>query len=180
MWCRRKPALAGAVVSVLAALGIGLAATSWQWRQARQQAEANRRNAYAADMLLAQRELEVGNVGAATALLDRHRPKPGEKDLRHWEWRYLRQQCLSDALAEWKQGSAKVSGMCFVDGGKLLAAGVVTLLFSHVFINIGMNIRLMPVTGVPLPLLSYGGSSVLSSLIAIGILQNVYMYRKSY
>ena len=64
--------------------------------------------------------------------------------------------------------------------GKLLAVGVVTLFFSHVFINIGMNIRLMPVTGIPLPLLSYGGSSVLCSLIAIGILQNVYIYRKSY
>jgi rod shape determining protein RodA len=64
--------------------------------------------------------------------------------------------------------------------GKLLAVGVVTLLFSHVFINIGMNIRIMPVTGVPLPLLSYGGSSVLGSLIAIGILQNIYMYRKAY
>ncbi|HWF19997.1 MAG TPA: FtsW/RodA/SpoVE family cell cycle protein [Verrucomicrobiae bacterium] len=64
--------------------------------------------------------------------------------------------------------------------GKLLAVGVVTLIFSHVFINIGMNIRIMPVTGVPLPLLSYGGSSVLGSLIAMGILQNVYMYRKAY
>ena len=64
--------------------------------------------------------------------------------------------------------------------GKLLAVGVVTLLFSHVFINIGMNIRIMPVTGVPLPLLSYGGSSVLVSLIAVGLLQNVYMYRKAY
>jgi rod shape determining protein RodA len=64
--------------------------------------------------------------------------------------------------------------------GKLLAVGVVTMLFSHVFINIGMNIRLMPVTGVPLPLLSYGGSSVLCSLIAAGILQNVYIYRRSY
>lgn len=64
--------------------------------------------------------------------------------------------------------------------GKLLAVGVVTMLFSHVFINIGMNIRLMPVTGIPLPLLSYGGSSVLCSLIAIGILQNVYIYRRSY
>ena len=63
--------------------------------------------------------------------------------------------------------------------GKLLAVGVVTLLFSHVFINIGMNIRIMPVTGVPLPLLSYGGSSVLSSLIAAGILQNVYRHRRS-
>jgi rod shape determining protein RodA len=64
--------------------------------------------------------------------------------------------------------------------GKLLAVGVIALLFSHVFINIGMNIRIMPVTGVPLPLLSYGGSSVLGSLIAIGLLQNVYMYRKAY
>ena len=64
--------------------------------------------------------------------------------------------------------------------GKLLAVGVVTLLFSHIFINIGMNIRIMPVTGVPLPLLSYGGSSVLVSLIAMGILQNVYIHRKTY
>jgi len=64
--------------------------------------------------------------------------------------------------------------------GKIMAVGVVTLLFSHVFINIGMNIRMMPVTGVPLPLLSYGGSSVLGSLIAMGILQNVYIYRKAY
>ena len=64
--------------------------------------------------------------------------------------------------------------------GKLLAVGVVTLLFSHVFINIGMNIRLMPVTGIPLPLLSYGGSSVLCSLIAAGMLQNVYRYRRNY
>jgi rod shape determining protein RodA len=64
--------------------------------------------------------------------------------------------------------------------GKLLAVGVVALIFSHVFINIGMNIRLMPVTGIPLPLLSYGGSSVLCSLIAAGILQNVYLYRRNY
>jgi len=64
--------------------------------------------------------------------------------------------------------------------GKLLAVGVVALLFSQVFINIGMNIRLMPVTGVPLPLLSYGGSSVLGSLIAMGWLQSVYIYRKAY
>ena len=64
--------------------------------------------------------------------------------------------------------------------GQLMAVGVVTLLFSHVFINIGMNIRLMPVTGIPLPLLSYGGSSVVCSLIAIGILHNVHIYRRSY
>jgi rod shape determining protein RodA len=64
--------------------------------------------------------------------------------------------------------------------GKLVAVGVVTLIFSHVFINIGMNIRIMPVTGVPLPLLSYGGSSVLCSLIAVGLMQNIYIHRKGY
>jgi rod shape determining protein RodA len=64
--------------------------------------------------------------------------------------------------------------------GKLMAVGVVALLFSHVFINIGMNISIVPVTGIPLPLLSYGGSSVIGSLIAMGMLQNVYIYRKAY
>ncbi len=64
--------------------------------------------------------------------------------------------------------------------GKLLAVGVVTLVFSQVFINIGMNIRIMPVTGVPLPLLSYGGTSVIVSLVAIGILHNVHLYRRVY
>jgi rod shape determining protein RodA len=64
--------------------------------------------------------------------------------------------------------------------GKLMAVGVVALILSHVFINIGMNIRLMPVTGVPLPLLSYGGSSVLVSLIAMGLLHNVHIYRRTY
>jgi rod shape determining protein RodA len=64
--------------------------------------------------------------------------------------------------------------------GKLMAVGVVTLIFSHVFVNIGMNIRIVPVTGIPLPLLSYGGSSVLCSLIALGLMQNVYIHRKGY
>jgi rod shape determining protein RodA len=64
--------------------------------------------------------------------------------------------------------------------GRLVAVGVVTLLFSHVFINIGMNIRLMPVTGVPLPLLSSGGSFTLVTLLAIGLLQNVHRHRRSY
>lgn len=64
--------------------------------------------------------------------------------------------------------------------GKLLAIGVTALLFTHVVVNIGMNIGLMPVTGIPLPLLSAGGTSVLCSLIAIGILQNVHLYRRHY
>lgn len=64
--------------------------------------------------------------------------------------------------------------------GRLLAIGVVTLLFTHVFVNIGMNIHLLPVKGIPLPLLSAGGTSVISSLVAIGILQNIHLYRRHY
>lgn len=64
--------------------------------------------------------------------------------------------------------------------GRAMAVGVVTLFFSQAFINIGMNIRIMPVTGIPLPLISYGGSSVLSSMIGVGILLNVHRYRRSY
>jgi rod shape determining protein RodA len=74
----------------------------------------------------------------------------------------------------------KIAGQARDRLGRLLAVGVVTLFFSHVFINIGMNIRLMPVTGIPLPLVSYGGTSVLCTLIAAGILQNIYIYRRFY
>jgi rod shape determining protein RodA len=74
----------------------------------------------------------------------------------------------------------KIAGQARDRLGRLLAVGVVTMFFSHVFINIGMNIRIMPVTGIPLPLLSYGGTSVLCSLIAAGILQNIYIYRRHY
>jgi rod shape determining protein RodA len=64
--------------------------------------------------------------------------------------------------------------------GNLLAVGVTALFFCHVFINIGMNIRLTPVTGIPLPLLSYGGTSVLCSLIAAGLLQSVYRASRNF
>jgi rod shape determining protein RodA len=62
--------------------------------------------------------------------------------------------------------------------GTLLATGVTAMLTFHVLVNIGMTIGIMPVTGVPLPLFSYGGSSMLANMIAIGILQNVYSRRK--
>jgi len=48
---------------------------------------------------------------------------------------------------------------------------------SHVFINIGMALGVLPVTGLPLPLLSYGGSAILTTLFQIGILLNIGMRR---
>ena len=58
--------------------------------------------------------------------------------------------------------------------GALIAGGVVAMLLFQVFINVGMNVGIMPITGIPLPLFSYGGSSALSILLAIGLLQSIY------
>jgi len=57
--------------------------------------------------------------------------------------------------------------------GTLIAAGVLAMLMFQVFVNVGMTIGIMPITGVPLPLMSYGGSSVLVTFIAIGLLQSI-------
>lgn len=59
--------------------------------------------------------------------------------------------------------------------GYLLSAGVMVMFFMQVVINIGMNIKLMPITGLPLPFLSYGGSSLITSFIALGIILNINM-----
>lgn len=57
--------------------------------------------------------------------------------------------------------------------GTLLALGIITIFFWHVFINIGMVTGVMPIVGVPLPFMSYGGSSLITSLIGIAILTNI-------
>jgi rod shape determining protein RodA len=59
--------------------------------------------------------------------------------------------------------------------GSLVGAGIAAMLLFQVFVNVGMNVGLMPVTGVPLPLLSYGGTSVLVTFMAVGLLQSIYV-----
>lgn len=61
--------------------------------------------------------------------------------------------------------------------GGLLAVGVTSMLFWHIVINMGMVIGLFPVVGVPLPFFSYGGTSMITSMVGIGLLQNVSMRR---
>ncbi len=62
--------------------------------------------------------------------------------------------------------------------GRMIAAGVATLLFVHIFINMGMVMGLLPVVGVPLPFLSYGGSFVMAIFMACGLLMHVYVHRE--
>lgn len=62
--------------------------------------------------------------------------------------------------------------------GMLMAAGVVAMLFFHFMINVGMNLGVMPVTGIPLPLLSYGGTNLIVSLAGVGLLLSIGIHRK--
>ena len=61
--------------------------------------------------------------------------------------------------------------------GGLLATGIAGLLFSHVFVNVGMTIGLLPITGLPLPLISSGGSFMVSTLAGFGLVQSVHVRR---
>jgi len=60
---------------------------------------------------------------------------------------------------------------------RLLSLGFLTLLVSQIFINIGMNLGILPVIGVPLPFVSYGGSSLISLFLGLGILQSVIAHK---
>ncbi|MHB8170633.1 MAG: rod shape-determining protein RodA [Thermincolia bacterium] len=62
--------------------------------------------------------------------------------------------------------------------GTLVATGIVSMFMFHIFENVGMTVSLMPITGIPLPLVSYGGSSMLTNMISIGILLNIYLRRQ--
>jgi rod shape determining protein RodA len=63
--------------------------------------------------------------------------------------------------------------------GSLVAGGVAAMLMFQVFVNVGMTIGIMPITGVTLPLMSYGGSSVISTLLAVGLLQSIYVQARA-
>ena len=64
--------------------------------------------------------------------------------------------------------------------GKSIATGIAVMLSLQIIINMGMTVGLMPVVGIPLPLVSYGGSSLLSTLVAVGLLLNIGMRRSTF
>jgi rod shape determining protein RodA len=59
--------------------------------------------------------------------------------------------------------------------GSMIAGGIVAMLMFQIFVNVGMSVGVMPITGIPLPLMSYGGSSVLVTFMAVGVLQSIYV-----
>ncbi len=73
--------------------------------------------------------------------------------------------------------SFQVTAVASDSFGRLLAAGLTVYLAVHILVNIGMMTGLLPITGVPLVLVSYGGSSIISTMMALGILQSIYSRR---
>jgi rod shape determining protein RodA len=59
--------------------------------------------------------------------------------------------------------------------GSMIAGGIAAMLMFQVFVNVGMSLAIMPITGIPLPMMSYGGSSVLVTFMALGVLQSIYV-----
>jgi rod shape determining protein RodA len=74
----------------------------------------------------------------------------------------------------------RIAGLSRDRFGTLLALGVTVLFLVHVFVNIAMTIGLVPITGIPLPFISYGGSFVLSCCLLQGLVQSVYRFRKDF
>lgn len=72
-----------------------------------------------------------------------------------------------------------VGARCLDASGRILCAGIVALVFSHVFVNIAMTIGLVPITGLPLPFISYGRTFLLSMYLALGLVQSVAVHGRA-
>jgi eukaryotic-like serine/threonine-protein kinase len=144
-WCRRKPALAAfgaAVVLLLGVVAVGSPVAAFRINRARVIAEEARldaekrelkarRNAYGADMNIVQDAIDHGRLSYAQQLLLSHRPRPGELDVRGWEWRYLWDLCRSQPPTPLARHSGKIYGLAASPDGRWIAslddAGVLKL-----------------------------------------------------
>lgn len=74
-------------------------------------------------------------------------------------------------------GALNIADKAQDESGQIMASGIAAFFIAHAFINIGMTIGIMPITGLPLPFVSYGGTSLMAVLAALALLQNVYSRR---
>ena len=93
------------------------------------------------------------------------------------EWGFVGSGILLAAFLLLVIWGLKIAHECRDPFGIILSVGITAMIFWQVFINIGMVMGLMPVVGVPLPFISYGGSSVITTMISVGLLLNVRMRR---
>ncbi|HOI18215.1 MAG TPA: FtsW/RodA/SpoVE family cell cycle protein, partial [Geobacteraceae bacterium] len=93
------------------------------------------------------------------------------------EWGFLGCLCVTVLYLSLILWGLNIARRCNDHFGALMVVGVTAMLAWHIIINMGMVIGLFPVVGVPLPLFSYGGTSMITTMIGLGILLNVRMRR---
>jgi rod shape determining protein RodA len=79
------------------------------------------------------------------------------------------------ALLLWR--AIRIASLAKDPFGTFAASGIASMFAIQMFVNVGMVLGIMPITGIPLPFLSYGGSSIIASFIAIGMLESIHMRR---
>ncbi|MHC4404644.1 MAG: WD40 domain-containing protein, partial [Planctomycetota bacterium] len=150
-WCKRNPVVASLAAGLVFVLLGGLTGVTWQWyraelhaeseasmrqdavqarqtaedarREAVEQAERRRRLLYVSDMNVAQQAWEAANAARVLDLLDRHRPEPGQEDLRSFEWYYLWRLCQRSLMTPTLEDGSSVGCIAFSSDGRTLASG---------------------------------------------------------
>ena len=121
---RRNKLVFAAGAAVMIVLAAGVLVSSLEVVRARRAELQTRHTGYVADMDLANRALNEGDLGTAQTLLRRYWPGPHEADLRNWEWRYLANLSDGDSHFSLVAHSTPVLGLCFLDDNTLLTAGI--------------------------------------------------------
>ncbi len=112
-----------AVAAIAIVLVIGIAISTWQWARADKIAETQRRTLYVSEMSVAFQSFALGNVGHTRWLLENQRPKPGETDLRGFEWRYLWGLSRAQEVFPFPVEPSEFWSLAFSSNGQYLAAG---------------------------------------------------------
>lgn len=92
------------------------------------------------------------------------------------EWGFLGGLVLLGLFALWLGRAWRLTSFVREGQGRLLVVGLVAWIGYHVVVNVGMTLGLLPVVGIPLPLISYGGSAVVMTLVAVGIIESVRLW----
>ncbi|MBL9172678.1 MAG: serine/threonine protein kinase [Verrucomicrobiales bacterium] len=122
LWCRRRPASAALAAGLALAIGLGLGGILWQSDRATREARVAQLHAYAADLGAASSALESGDRARALDLLERHRPRTGEPDLRGFEWRLLANRAGSNAGVRLGSHAEVVPQVAFAPDSRQLAS----------------------------------------------------------
>jgi hypothetical protein len=118
----RRRSIARVTAVVVAALTLLVGALGYGLLRAQSEAVRAKRNLYEAEMLLAHQAVDEGDLALALRYLDRHRPRPGELDLRGWEWRYLLTQCRTDEISTLVKSPNWVGHLAISREGRWIAA----------------------------------------------------------